>query len=191
MRRKRANETQEETVERKGENTARMTRKRANETQEETVERKGENTARMTKKRANETQEETVERKGENTTRMKRRRVNETQEETIERKKLNNQRISAQRNESNMDIVMKNFHCQVKVRPVYVCTVCHRLMYKEGVVKIQVARYKKSSSEILQKVFAVKFRIKSFNNQEWICRACDSALMKGKLPIQAKANGLL
>ena len=38
-------------MERKGENTARMTRKRANETQEETVERKGENTTRMTRKR--------------------------------------------------------------------------------------------------------------------------------------------
>ena len=137
---------------REKDNTARMKRKRANETQEETVERKGENTARMTRKRANETQEETMERKGENTARMKRRRVNETQEETIKRKKLDNQRISAKWNESNIDnIVMKKFHCQVKVGPVYVCTVCHRLMYKEGVVKIQVARYNKSSSEILQK----------------------------------------
>ena len=36
----------------------------------------------------------------------------------------------------------------------------------------------------------MKFHIKSFNNQGWICRTCDSALMKGKMPIQAKANGL-
>ena len=63
-------------------------------------------------------------------------------------------------------------------------------MYKEGVVKVQVAKYNKSSSELLQNVFAVKFHIKSFNKQGWICRACDSALMKGKIQIQAKANGL-
>ena len=138
----------------------------------------------MTRKRANETQEETMDRKGENTARMKRRRVNETQEETIKRKRLDNQRISTKRNESNIDIVMKSFHCQVKVGPVYVCTVCHRLMYKEGVVKVQVAKYNKSSSELLQNVFAVKFHIKSFNKQGWICRTCDSA------PIQAKAYGL-
>ena len=83
----------------------------------ETIETKGENTTRMKRKRANETEEETMDRKGENTARMKRRRVNETQEETIKRKILNNQRISMKDN-----IVMKNFHCQVKVGPVYVCT---------------------------------------------------------------------
>ena len=84
--------------------------------------------------------------------------------------------MSAKRNESNMDVVMKNFHSQVKVGPVCVCTVCHRLMYREGVVKVKVSRYKKSS-ELLQKVFAVKFHIKSFNKQGWICKTCDLALI--------------
>ena len=40
-----------------------MTRKRANETEEETMDRKGENTARMKRRRVNETQEETIKRK--------------------------------------------------------------------------------------------------------------------------------
>ena len=74
--------------------------------------------------------------------------------------------MSAKCNQSNMDVVMKNFHSQVKVGPVCVCTVCHRLMYREGVVKVKVSRYKKSSYELLQKVFAVKFHIKSFNNKD-------------------------
>ena len=39
-------------------------------------------------------------------------------------------------------------------------------------------------------MFAVKFHIKSGIKQGWICKACDSALMKGKMPIQPKANGL-
>ena len=54
-------------------------------------------------------------------------------------------------------------------------------MYREGVVKVKVSRYKKSS-ELLQKVFAVKFHIESFNKQGWICKTCDLALMKGKMP---------
>ena len=122
-----------------------------------------------------------IERKRGNTGRMTRKRANETEEKIIERKRVNNQRMSAKRNESNMDVVMKNFHSQVKVGPVCVCTVCHRLMYREGVVKVKVSRYKKSSSE---------FHIKSFNKQGWICKTCDLALMRGKMPIQAKANGL-
>ena len=41
-----------ETIETKGENTTRMKRKRANETEEETMDRKGENTARMKRRPA-------------------------------------------------------------------------------------------------------------------------------------------
>ena len=80
------------------------------------------------------------------------------------KKKFYNERISAKHNESNMDIVMRNFHCQVQ----------GSVMYKEGVVKLQVARYKKT------------YLIKSFNNQGWICTTCDSALMKGKMQFRLK-----
>ena len=34
-------------------------------------------------------------------------------------------------------------------------------MYKEGVTKVQVAKYKKASSQILQQVFASKFHYRS------------------------------
>ena len=190
MTRKRTNETEEEMIEKKRENAGRMTRKRANETEEEMIERKRENAGRMTRKRANETEEEMIERKRENACRMTRKRANETEEKIIERKRVNNQRMSAKCNRSSMVVVMKHFHSQVKVGPVCVCTVCHRLIYREGVVKVKVSRYKKSSSELLQKVFAVKFHIKSFNKQGWICKTCNLALMKGKMPIQAKANRL-
>ena len=38
-----------------------------------------------------------------------------------------------------MDIIIKNFNSQVKVGPVYSCTVyMPSIMYREGVVKIQV-----------------------------------------------------
>ena len=191
---KKANESQEESLERKRKDAAnmntrranetpqlmlQMTRKRANETEEEMIERKRENAGKMTRKTANETEEEMIERKRENAGRTTRKR-----EKRIERKRVNNQRMSAKHNESNMDVVMKNFHSHVEVGPVCVCTVCHRLMYR-GVVKVKVSRYKKSS-ELLQKVFAVKFHIKSFNKQEWICKTCDLARMRGKWHFRLK-----
>ena len=158
-------------------------RERANETEEEMIERKRENAGRMTRKRANETKEEMIERKRENAGRMTRKKGNENEEKTSERKRVNNQRMSAKCNTSSMVVVMKNFHSQVKVGPVCVCTVCHRLMYREGIAKVKISRYKKSSSELLQKVFAVKLYIKSFSKQGLICKTCDLALMKGKMPI--------
>ena len=30
----------------------------------------------------------------------------------------------------------------------------------------------------------------SFDSKQWICKTCDSALSRNKLPVQAKANGL-
>ena len=30
----------------------------------------------------------------------------------------------------------------------------------------------------------------SFDSKQWICKTCDSALSRSKLPVQAEANGL-
>ena len=64
----------------------------------------------------------------------------------------------------SFNAVIEKFHKDSRIGPVFVCTVCHRLMYKEGVVNVRVAKYKKAS--------------------------CDTALVNGKMPTQAKANGL-
>ena len=45
--------------------------------------------------------------------------------------------------------MIERFLKDVQTGPVFVCTLCHRLMYKEGVVKVQVAKYKKASSDLL------------------------------------------
>lgn len=63
------------------------------------------------------------------------------------------------------------------------CTVCHRLMYKEAVAKVQVAKYKKTSN-------LIKCLLHNFILKGWICKKCDTSLLKGRMPIQAKANGL-
>ena len=63
-------------------------------------------------------------------------------------------------------------------------------MYKEGVVNVRVAKYKKASSDLLQKVFDSEFHFRSSNNKGWVCKTCDTALLNGKMPTQAKANGL-
>ncbi len=35
-----------------------------------------------------------------------------------------------------------------------------------------------------------KYRCNSFDSKEWICKSCENALCRNKLPVQAKANGL-
>ena len=67
-----------------------------------------------------------IERKRENVGRVTRERESiRLKKKNIERKTENIQGMSAKCNESNLYIAMKNFNSQVKVGPVYICTVCH------------------------------------------------------------------
>ena len=62
-------------------------------------------------------------------------------------------------------------------------------MYREGVIKVKMCRYNKCSSELLQSVCS-EISYQKFYKGGWIWKTCDSALIKGKMPIQAKANRL-
>ena len=52
-------------------------------------------------------------------------------------------------------------------------------------------KYLSINSEISVKVFTEQFKFFfSIDGKMWICRTCDNMLHKGKMPVQAKANGL-
>jgi hypothetical protein len=85
--------------------------------------------------------------------------------------------------------VIEEFHIKVKNGPNYVCTVCHRLMYKESVISYNKLKYVKASAELLASVFNARFEYISFDNKIWVCNCCDRSLMRGNMPLQAKANG--
>lgn len=71
--------------------------------------------------------------------------------------------------------------------PDFVCTVCHRMMYKQNVIPANKCKYTKANYELLERVFCTE---RSYTSKQWLCRTCDSALSRGNLPVQAKANGL-
>ena len=73
---------------------------------------------------------------------------------------------------------MEQFQAKVKVGPEYVCTSCHRMVYKHSVVDFNPAKYTKATPELL------------LNNNQWIYKTCDSSLSRNVLPLQAKANGM-
>jgi hypothetical protein len=51
-------------------------------------------------------------------------------------------------------------------------------------------KYTKTSPGVLKKVFSVDIRYISNAGKVWICKNCDRALVRGSMPLQAKANGL-
>jgi len=66
--------------------------------------------------------------------------------------------------------------------PDYVCVCCNRLMYHKTVQVFINSKYPKAPKE---------FDVFSVMDKQWICKTCDCALRRGKLPAQAKANNLM
>ena len=80
------------------------------------------------------------------------------------------------------------FHSNIREGPNFVCAVCHRMMYRLGVLQYKRHKYTKGSSEMLQSVHSMEYVCT--DGSQWICKTCDRTLRNGTLPVQAKANGL-
>ena len=63
-------------------------------------------------------------------------------------------------------------------------------MYRQTVIPYNRSKYSKASESMLQQVFCDEYRYVSSDGNVWVCKTCDRALMRGKIPIQAKANNL-
>ena len=89
-----------------------------------------------------------------------------------------------------MEKYITDFHSKVKQGPEFVCTCCHRLMYKQTVIRCTKSKYTKASNELLEQIFSAENNYISSDGKQWICKTCDGALKKGNMPLQARANGL-
>ena len=87
-----------------------------------------------------------------------------------------------------VDDAMKNFKAECKKQPVYICTSCHRLLWRKGVQKFSIHKYNKIKPEITQLVLDEKYRISSIDGSMYICHMCHGALKLGRIPSQSKSN---
>ena len=92
---------------------------------------------------------------------------------------------------ASVEDASKCFSSAVKEGPDYVCTCCHRLMYRKTEVQFKPTKYSKFSEEFMQTVFPPAILRTSTQQKIWVCRTCDYTLKRGKMPAQAKANNLV
>ena len=64
----------------------------------------------------------------------------------------------------------------------YTCVSCNRLMYRKTVIEFMVIKYSKAPEDFTASA--------TCGTKQWICKTCDHALKRGKLPAQAIANCL-
>ena len=90
-----------------------------------------------------------------------------------------------------LDNTITYFLLKAKKGPDYVWTCCHRLMYKQNVILCKKkSKYTKATRELLNKVFCAEHKYISNDGNLWLCSACDSALSRRNMPVQANANNL-
>ena len=144
--------------------------------------KKESNRACAAKKRASETHDESLCRKESNRACAAKKRASETSEEYSQRKQSNRTAMM-----NKIECAISAFHAEIKFGPDFVCTCCHRIMYRKSVILCNRA---KASADVLQTVFSPNLSYISPDGKEWVCRTCDRALKRGNMPLQAKANGL-
>ena len=151
-------------------------RKRTSQTRDsESPKRKSKRLETVKEKMANNRASETIE--------MKARRL-----ETVKKKMANKRHLSTTYVPSIQEVT-ETFQEKVKYGPVHVCTSCHRLMYRESVVKYEEKKYEKLSHKQIGPALQ-KFLYKSTDGQIWICTTYHRKLKQGKVPAQCKVNNL-
>ena len=78
---------------------------------------------------------------------------------------------------------LKQFHDNIAVGPLFVCTCCHQTWFRKSVSVLKNTNIVTSSLNYCTK-------LKSVNNEEWICHTCLSALKDHKVPKLSVANGM-
>ena len=190
---RKANETMEETAKRRLSHNKYMQARKANETMDETAERRLSDNKYRQKRKANETIEETAERRLSDKKHKQKRRANETLEQSQQRKKADKTqkyktRLSKKLKCPTIEDAMNNFKLECKKQPVYICTVCHRLLWKKGVHNFNMNNYNSVDFEIRDFVLAEKYRKYSADGLIYICLSCNKKLRSRTIPAQSKAN---
>lgn len=111
-----------------------------------------------------------------------------------------------------MERITNNFRKKCFLGATYVCTSCHRLLYRKSVQYLLNINWNEktdteqsallmdlilkyslgnlSKKENLTKVFDKKCCYPSMEGKLWVCITCLRAIKIGAVPVQCKANGL-
>ena len=107
--------------------------------------------------------------------------------------KIDISKVRAQNEEDKRRLLIERagekFKEMAKKIPDTVCTSCHRLLFKKSTKVFDRNKYR--SDGVCGRVLSDTYRYKDMEtNEEYICVTCDKDLKKGKMPVQAVANGL-
>ena len=138
---------------------------------EQTVTRQKQNRTDTASMRASETAEQTVNRHEHDKLRQARKRSLEKPQQVLQRKETNKDRMSCKRSRGvSVEEAISAFHSETRAGSDFVCTCCHRMMYRKSVVQCKKAKYTKASPDLLENVFSANLGCTSSDGKEWVCK---------------------
>ena len=185
---KRDKQTEQEAAEHRTSDRLRAAAKRDKQTEQEAAEHRTSDRLRAAAKRDKQTEQEAAERRISNRLCTAAKRNKQTEQEVAERNAKKRCMMASVRTKEDIDIIIKEFLAKVKIGPEYVCTYCHRMLYRHAVIGFKPTKYTKATPELLKKLSEHAYV--SSDGKQWVCKTCDGALCRGNLPVQAKANGM-
>ena len=84
----------------------------------------------------------------------------------------------------NIENAIKQFHSDISIGPLYVCSCCHQTWFRKSVSMLKNTHIPAES----KREHCTNFI--SVNNKEWICHTCLSALRDSKIPKLSVTNGM-
>ena len=91
---------------------------------------------------------------------------------------------SHKKNFKTIEDGIKQFHSDISIGPLYVCSCCHQAWFRKSVSMLKNTHIPEES----KRLYCTDF--KSVSNEEWICHTCLSALRDSKIPKLSVANGM-
>ena len=101
----------------------------------------------------------------------------------LRKHKTDRRRKYKARHSSCLEKNLSTFRKMIKNSPEYVCTVCHRTLYKGNILKLDKIKYK--HVEILE---MCSTHFESVTDIKWVCKTCHNHMLKGNIPPQALTN---
>ena len=136
--------------------------KRAAESSKQTLHRQQKNQQHMASMRAAESSEQTWHRRLNDREYKASMRAAESSKQTLHRQQNDREYKASMRAAKKVYVsteqAIVSFHSNIKNGPSFVCTCCHRLMYRKSVVTCNPAKYSKCSNDLLKCVFSADLR---------------------------------
>ena len=185
-----AKESEHESEKRRASDRVRKSSRLAKESEHESEKRRASDRLRKSSRLAKESEHESEKRRASDRLRKSSRLAIESEHEADQRR-LNNRCMmaNARLKVKSIQTVIQEFLAKVKVGPDYVCTCCHRMLYRHAVIGFKSSKYTRASPELLRELSEHAYI--ASDGHQWVCKTCDGALSRGNLPVQAKANGMV